>query len=253
MTGSGFGPRGRGLAAIALAIIVALGSLVPGAAEADAAKAGADRADFVRAMNRERSVLAESGNARISQLALSTRPKARADADVTVASRSVAPEVADLAKAGSAVKLDTKTIDQLPRATGDAQWQCLAVAIYHEARGEPLAGQIGVAEVILNRVDSRNYPNTVCGVTNQGVSRGRSCQFSYACDGRSDAMAQAAPRARAEKLAAIMLAGRPRTVTDGATHFHATGVNPSWARKMTRTASIGHHRFYRSGTRVAQR
>ena len=95
MTGSGFGPRGRGLAAIALAFIVTLGSLVPGAAEADAAKAGADRADFVRAMNRERSVLAESGNARISQLALSTRPKARADADVTVASRSVAPASGD--------------------------------------------------------------------------------------------------------------------------------------------------------------
>ncbi len=235
-----------------VAAIVSVGMMAPVAAQAVPSKTGAGTAEFVRAMNRERSILAASGNARITKLALSARPKARSDADVTVASRSVAPEVADLAKASSRSKLDARTLDLLPRAAGDAQWQCLAAAIYHEARGEPLAGQVAVAEVILNRVDSRNYPNTVCGVTTQGAGGGRGCQFSYACDGRSDAMASARPRQRAEKLAAIMLAGRPRTVTDGATHFHATYVKPGWARKMTRTASIGHHLFYRSGTRVAQ-
>ena len=236
-----------------VATVASVGLMAPVAALAGPSEAGAGSAEFVRAMNRERSVMAASGNARITQLALSTRPKARVDADVTVATRSVAPEIADLAKASSRLQLDTRTLDMLPRATGDAQWQCLASAIYHEARGEPLAGQVAVAEVILNRVDSRNYPNTVCGVTNQGVGSGRGCQFSYACDGRSDAMTSAGPRLRAEKLSAIMLAGRPRTVTDGATHFHATRVKPDWARKMTRTASIGHHMFYRAGTRVAQR
>ena len=75
------------------------------------------------------------------------------------------PQKADLAKASSRSKLDARTLDLLPRAAGDAQWQCLAAGIYHEARGEPLAGEVAVAEVILNRVDSRNYPNTVCGVT----------------------------------------------------------------------------------------
>jgi spore germination cell wall hydrolase CwlJ-like protein len=253
MNRSGFAIRRRSVVAIALTFMMSLGCMAPGPAQADPSKTAVERAEFVRAMNRERSVLAASGNARISQLALSARPRARADADVTVASRSVAPELAELAKASSATKLDTRTIDELPRAMGDAQWQCLAAAIYHEARGEPLAGQIAVAEVVLNRVDSRSYPNTVCGVTTQGSGSGRGCQFSYACDGRSDAMGQMGPRLRAEKLAAIMLAGRPRTVTDGATHFHATRVSPNWARKMTRTASIGHHMFYRSGTRVAQR
>ena len=148
---------------------------------------------------------------------------------------------------------DAAWLASQPAPKAGPELECLASAIYFEARGEGIKGQAAVAEVILNRVDLPNYPNSVCGVVHQNAEHRNACQFSYACDGRSDAMAQAAPRARAEKLAAIMLAGRPRTVTDGATHFHATGVNPSWARKMTRTASIGHHRFYRSGTRVAQR
>jgi spore germination cell wall hydrolase CwlJ-like protein len=253
MNGTGFGIRRRMIAAFVLAAIASVGFLAPEAARADSSGTSAGTPEFVRAMNRERSLLAASGNARISQIALSTRPKARSDADVTVASRSVAPGIADLAKAGAPAKLDTRTLDQLPRASGDAQWQCLAAAIYHESRGEPLSGQIAVAEVILNRVDSRSYPNTVCGVTTQGAGSGRGCQFSYACDGRSDAMVSAGPRLRAEKLAAIMLAGRPRNVTDGATHFHATYVKPGWSRKLTRTASIGQHMFYRAGSRVAQR
>jgi spore germination cell wall hydrolase CwlJ-like protein len=204
---------------------------------------------FIQAMSRERAVLAMNGNARITELAKGMRPMARdggsAGDEVTVASRSIAPEA--VAAAAPARRLDAATLDQMPKATGDAQWQCLATAIYHESRGEPIAGQVAVAEVVLNRVDSRQYPNTVCGVTNQG------CQFSYTCDGRSDAMSSAGPRQRAEKLARLLLDGQPRTVTDGATHFHATFVSPSWSRTLTRTASIGHHRFYRQGTRVAQR
>jgi len=104
---------------------------------------------------------------------------------------------------------------------------------------------------VLNRVDARNYPGTICGVTTQGVGSGRGCQFSYACDGRPDVMTSAGPRDRAEKLARLLIDGRPRTVTDGATHFHATYVRPDWSRKFARTAAIGNHVFYRQGTRVA--
>lgn len=57
----------------------------------------------------------------------------------------------------------------MPAAKGGAQWQCLATAIYFEARGEPLPGQVAVAEVILNRVESPAYPDSVCAVTSQGV------------------------------------------------------------------------------------
>ena len=142
-------------------------------------------------------------------------------------------------------RLDLATLDAMPPASGDAEWQCLAQAIYFELRGEPLAGQVAVAEVVLNRVDDRRFPKTVCGVTNQG------CQFSYACDGNSDAMKSALARQRSEKLASLMLAGRARSLTDGATYFHTRSVRPDWSRRFTRTTTIGHHIFYRAGTQVA--
>ena len=115
-----------------------------------------------------------------------------------MASRDVDPgTAAELAAGAPMLCLDTRAIDALPLETGGPQWQCLAEAIYFESRGEPLAGQIAVAEVVLNRVDDRRYPKTVCGVTKQGVGGGRGCQFSYACDGRSDAMKSQVARARA--------------------------------------------------------
>ena len=148
-------------------------------------------------------------------------------------------------------KLDVASLDAMPRVSGSDEWRCLAEAIYFESRGEPLEGQVAVAEVVLNRVDDAQFPRTVCGVTNQGAGSGRGCQFSYACDGRSDVMKSTAARLRAEKLAAIMLDGHPRTVTDGATYFHTRSVRPGWAGRMTRTARIGHHYFYRAATQVA--
>ncbi len=207
-------------------------------------------AGLVNAMNRERAVMSLGANARVGALAKGIRPLARDNDSVTVASRSVGPEAASSL---SARTLNMAALDALPRASGDTEWQCLATAIYHESRGEPISGQIAVAEVILNRVENRQYPNSVCAVTNQGKGTGRACQFSYACDGRSDAMTSIGARLRAEKLARLMLDGMPRSITDGATHFHATYVSPSWARAMTRTAAIGNHRFYRMGQQVARR
>jgi spore germination cell wall hydrolase CwlJ-like protein len=181
------------------------------------------------------------------------RPQARpagapGRAVVTRASRSVAR--GDL----GAVSLTVARLDGLPPVKGDAEWRCLAEGIYFEARGEPLEGQVAVAEVILNRVDATRYPDTICGVTYQGVVRGRrDCQFSYACDGRSEAMTDTMARARAGKLAALMLGGRTRTVTEGATHFHSTQVRPRWARSMEITAAIGRHVFYRTQSRTMAR
>jgi spore germination cell wall hydrolase CwlJ-like protein len=128
-------------------------------------------------------------------------------------------------------------------AEGGAQWECLAKALYHEARGETLEGQFAVAEVILNRVDSRLYPGSVCGVVGQAGHGG--CQFSFICDGRSDAVADRAAWAVAARIAAVMMAGAPRTLTDGATHFHTTAVRPGWSAVFPRTAVIGAHVFYR--------
>jgi hypothetical protein len=130
-----------------------------------------------------------------------------------------------------------------PVAAGDADWSCLAKAIYFEARGESIRGQFAVAEVILNRVDSPLYPRTVCRVVHQGGGGG--CQFSFTCDGRKDRIRDREAFAIAGKIARVMLDGAPRALTDGATHFHTRNVRPGWAHRMPRTAAIGAHLFYR--------
>jgi len=130
-----------------------------------------------------------------------------------------------------------------PAPRGDAAWQCLKQAIYFEARGESLEGQIAVAEVILNRVDSPLYPGSVCGVVQQRGGGG--CQFSYICDGRTDRMREQAAADLAGRIARAMLDGAPRLLTDGATHFHTRAVRPGWSKRFPKTAAIGAHYFYR--------
>ncbi|MEM9724652.1 MAG: cell wall hydrolase [Pseudomonadota bacterium] len=123
--------------------------------------------------------------------------------------------------------------------------RCLAEAIYHEARGEPLEGQVAVAEVVLNRVESRFWPRTICGVVNQGSERSTGCQFSYTCDDIPDRIAPGRSWRLAMRLAAFMMRGGPRRLTGRATHYHADYVDPVWARTMEETAVIGRHIFYR--------
>jgi len=139
-----------------------------------------------------------------------------------------------------------------PKATGDAQWRCLAEALYFEARGESVKGQFAVAEVILNRVDSGRFPNSVCGVIKQGTGRKFACQFTYTCDGYKDVIREQAAFTRVGKIAKIMLAGAPRPLTNGATYYHTKAVRPSWSRKFHRTTTIGVHHFYRHPTRLSQ-
>jgi len=141
--------------------------------------------------------------------------------------------------------MDAAELDQLPRPRGNREWECLTEALYFEARGEETTGQYAVAEVILNRVDHANYPDTVCGVVNQGTGRRYACQFTYTCDGRPENMDDRAAWHRVGHVARIMMAGAPRDLTDGATHYHATWVNPRWARLYPRTAHYGVHIFYR--------
>ncbi|MEM1342640.1 MAG: cell wall hydrolase [Pseudomonadota bacterium] len=136
-------------------------------------------------------------------------------------------------------------LDALPHRSGGEAWACLTEALYFEARGESIAGQMAVAEVILNRVDSVRYPDTVCDVINQGTGRRFACQFTYTCDGRAETMTDARMERRLGQIAHMMLEGAPRQLTDGATHYHANWVNPSWARLFPQTAEIGVHRFYR--------
>ncbi|MFS4437541.1 cell wall hydrolase [Paracoccaceae bacterium GXU_MW_L88] len=129
---------------------------------------------------------------------------------------------------------------------GGSDLQCLTEALYFEARGESERGQMAVAEVIINRARSGKFPNSICGVVNQGVSNGKyRCQFSYKCDGRSDSMGNRSMVSRLNALANRMLSSGGAGITGGATYYHTTAVRPSWSRRLTRTTQVGPHLFYR--------
>lgn len=118
---------------------------------------------------------------------------------------------------------------------------CLAEAIYFEARGEPERGKWAVAEVVKNRVESRAYPNTYCGVTKQ--RKGNICQFSWACDSGRGKPAGAQWEIAMNMATKVYDGHKPGVVGD-ALFFHATFVKPSWSKVFTRVGKIGSHIFY---------
>ena len=131
---------------------------------------------------------------------------------------------------------------------------CLALNTYHEAKNQSMIGQVATAQVVMNRVADSRYPNTVCEVVKQGpkykgsdVPVRHKCQFSWFCDGKSDEPKRDSKEWRmAQEYARIVLSGRiVLDVTEGATHYHATYVKPSWAKTKTRTTRIESHIFYR--------
>lgn len=134
----------------------------------------------------------------------------------------------------------------IPEALLAKAEQCLAEAIYFEARGEPKEGQYAVAQVVMNRVRSGYYPADVCGVVYQNAHRRNACQFSFACDRIPDRVTN--------KYAWNVATAIARDVTrNGAwlpevgdsTHYHATYVRPNWIRDMVKEDKIGRHIFYR--------
>jgi spore germination cell wall hydrolase CwlJ-like protein len=134
-------------------------------------------------------------------------------------------------------------LDERGRAKAE---KCLAEGIYFEARGEPVRGQIAVAQVILNRAFSGYYPNSVCGVVYQNAHRHLRCQFTFACDGIPDRVREPDAMERAKKIAALALDGKLWLAEVGkATHYHAYWVHPSWVREMTKMYKLGVHTFYR--------
>lgn len=128
---------------------------------------------------------------------------------------------------------------------GAAALVCLTQAVYFESRGEPILGQYAVAEVVMNRVESDAFPDTVCEVTEHDMGKGaHDCQFSYECDGVPEHMHETAARRQAEAIAYIVASG-VTNVSRGATYFHANSVTPGWSRKFERVRTIGRHFFYR--------
>lgn len=125
--------------------------------------------------------------------------------------------------------------------------ECLALNVYHETRAQSLADAHAVSDVVLNRVESTRYPNTICEVVHQGYKPGRKdCQFSWYCDGKSDEPRDENAWEKSRKFARDMYFFEMyRGITEGSTHYHATYVKPYWAPSLDRVAQIGAHIFYR--------
>ena len=155
------------------------------------------------------------------------------------------------ASGGSEVVFTRAWLASQPKAKGSTEFQCLAEALYFEARGETIKGQFAVAEVIRNRVKSSRFPNSYCAVINQGTGKKHQCQFSYTCDGNPEVVAEPAAYARVAKVARATIDGKSPDITNGATFYHTTAVRPSWSRKFTNTARFGVHLFYSRGARTA--
>ncbi|WP_086606878.1 cell wall hydrolase [Erythrobacter donghaensis] len=122
----------------------------------------------------------------------------------------------------------------------DAELRCLAGAVYFEARGEPLAGQLAVAQVIINRSEDRRFPRSYCGVVAQPG------QFSFMRGRQMPAVREGTPAwTRAVAIARIAHQGLWESEAEGAVFFHARYVKPGWRRTKTRLAQIDTHIFYR--------
>lgn len=141
--------------------------------------------------------------------------------------------------------LGEKRRRQTVRVARERQHYCLAEAIYHEARGEPTLGQLAVANVILNRVASKQYPNSICGVVNQNDHMRLRCQFTYACNGLPDKPRPGNHWNKAQRVATQAMSGkRSIFAVKGATHYHADYVKPKWAKSFKLVKKIGRHIFY---------
>lgn len=136
---------------------------------------------------------------------------------------------------------------------------CMAVAIYFEARSEPIAGQFAIANVIINRVFDDRYPDNICDVVRQGKLSSKpgdrvyinQCQFSFFCDGKSDkpedfdAFEDALHISSMTIVSSMSFNDAWYDLTDGSTHYHSININPNWAKTKTRVVRIENHVFYR--------
>ena len=136
---------------------------------------------------------------------------------------------------------------------------CLAQNVYFEARNQPLAGQMAVISVTVNRMNYKRFPNTICGVVYEGPHRPswkdqtviipvkNRCQFSWYCDGKSDRVHDMETFNRIFELTTGVVDGSYTIadITEGATHYHADYVEPAWAKTKTKTIEIEDHIFYR--------
>lgn len=139
--------------------------------------------------------------------------------------------------------------DPVEELVNTSELECLALNMYHEARGEGSRGMLAVGYVTVNRTQTQGFPKTICGVVHEGVYRNgkivyRRCQFSWYCDGRSDKATNLAQYEQAHNLARAILTGQASNPVGKSVFFHNGQVKPRW-RRVVFQCRIGGHRFYR--------
>lgn len=132
---------------------------------------------------------------------------------------------------------------------------CLAQNIYFESANQPYAGRVAVANVVMNRVEDLQFPDTVCGVIYQAKLRENwkgnmvpvrnQCQFSWYCDGKSDEPTDSVTWMESLRIAHLVLTGTVPDLTEGALYYHADFVSPYWAPYLTKVVTIDNHIFYK--------
>jgi spore germination cell wall hydrolase CwlJ-like protein len=171
------------------------------------------------------------------------------DAPQIIALPTARPEISDDAVRVIAAPLSDQ-VTAVARVIDNTQTQCLAEAMYYEARGEGTRGEKAIAEVVFNRARSGLYPRSICGVVNEGAAVEGGCQFSFTCNGQMLATKSRHDWVRARVLAAAIMSGviKLDNETEGATSYHASYVDPDWDH-LVRTVQIGNHIFYRPAGR----
>jgi N-acetylmuramoyl-L-alanine amidase len=154
------------------------------------------------------------------------------------AAQAVTPDEQAQAAAADPQSLADMVADRAAATTGDKQADCLATSVYFEAKGEPLDGQLAVAQTIMNRAASGRFPDSYCGVVRQ---KG---QFSFLRHGGMPAAPKASSAwKRAVAVALIARDGLWKQIAPDALYFHARRVSPGWGK--VRVASLGNHIFFR--------
>jgi spore germination cell wall hydrolase CwlJ-like protein len=154
-------------------------------------------------------------------------------------SQSIAQEAAWLYKGGW--PLYALVQKYASNASLDEETNCLATAVYFEARGESLEGQLAVAHVVMNRASSGRYPSNWCGVVKQPA------QFSFVRRGEFPYVdTNSASWQRAEAVAELAAANIVPSVGSDVLWYHANYVAPSWRRSLQEVQQIGAHIFYRA-------
>lgn len=143
--------------------------------------------------------------------------------------------------------------EQFDGPSEENELECLAKNIYFESRDQTLRGQIAIALVTMNRVNSKYYPSSVCGVVKQAIHypgtntpKRYKCQFSWYCDGKSDRPKDLKAYDQAIQVASSILdkdGGQIDDFTNGSLNYHANYVYPYWAKGMKVVARVGDHVF----------